>query len=396
MKSQEAGKTDGPRYGQVVGECDVELWSVSQTERYRRCFARLGISTFDCQSAESGAVAGGTLVVVHCGFVLQESLLAELAEAPLGTVLKVEDGGGERLVAAHVGVRDREQTEQLLGGEATVEDAEAAGLVCRRPDEVGSAYNHALRKREAPYALRLTAERRPELERRMFQGAYKGVTDFVTKWLWPRPALSVTRWAAARGLTPNMITTASLVFVLAAMALFWNGWLLAGIACAWGMTFLDTVDGKLARVTLTSSPIGNVFDHGIDLIHPPFWYWAWWHALPMAVSGGEAEAVLLAAFWIVVVGYVVGRLMEGVFIAAFGLEMHAWRPVDSFFRLFTARRNPNLAILTAAALVGRPAAGLVLVASWTIVSLAFHAVRIAQAALRRASGTPLVSWLTED
>src|SRR3546814_17463336 len=50
------------------------------------------------------------------------------------------------------------------------------------------------------------------------------------------------------------------------------GW---GLVAAYAMTFLDTVDGKLARVTLTSSPIGNVFDHGIDLVHPPFWWWAW-------------------------------------------------------------------------------------------------------------------------
>ena len=41
------------------------------------------------------------------------------------------------------------------------------------------------------------------------------------------------------------------------------------------MTFLDTVDGKLARTTLTSSKWGDIFDHGIDLVHPPFWYVAW-------------------------------------------------------------------------------------------------------------------------
>ena len=44
-----------------------------------------------------------------------------------------------------------------------------------------------------------------------------------------------------------------------------------------GLVFmvLDTVDGKLARCTITSSGWGNVFDHGVDLIHPPFWWWAW-------------------------------------------------------------------------------------------------------------------------
>ena len=32
------------------------------------------------------------------------------------------------------------------------------------------------------------------------------------------------------------------------------------------MTFLDTVDGKLARCTIASSKLGNIFDHGIDLV----------------------------------------------------------------------------------------------------------------------------------
>ncbi len=41
------------------------------------------------------------------------------------------------------------------------------------------------------------------------------------------------------------------------------------------MTFLDTVDGKLAHVTLTSSRFGHIFDHSLDLLHPPFCYLAW-------------------------------------------------------------------------------------------------------------------------
>jgi phosphatidylglycerophosphate synthase len=41
------------------------------------------------------------------------------------------------------------------------------------------------------------------------------------------------------------------------------------------MTLLDTVDGKLARVTVASSKFGHVLDHGVDIVHPPFWYLAW-------------------------------------------------------------------------------------------------------------------------
>ena len=52
----------------------------------------------------------------------------------------------------------------------------------------------------------------------------------------------------------------------------------------WLMTFLDTVDGKLARVTVTSSRIGDVLDHGLDIIHPPLWYIAWGVGLPAGLA----------------------------------------------------------------------------------------------------------------
>src|SRR5262249_60689075 len=64
-----------------------------------------------------------------------------------------------------------------------------------------------------------------------------------------------------------------------------------------------------------------------------------------------------------------------------------WRPIDALFRTITARRNPNLLLLSVAALGGRPDLGLVLVAIWTLASLGFHAVRIAQAFSARAHGS---------
>ena len=106
----------------------------------------------------------------------------------------------------------------------------------------------------------------------------------MTKWLWPWPAFWVTRWCAARGISANMVTAASLVLAILAMGLFARGYFGAGLVAAWLMTFLDTVDGKLARVTLTSSRIGNVFDHGIDLLHPPFWYVAWDMGLALDIA----------------------------------------------------------------------------------------------------------------
>jgi phosphatidylglycerophosphate synthase len=195
--------------------------------------------------------------------------------------------------------------------------------------------------------------------------------------------------------TPNAVTAASLVFVLAALGLFAAGEFALGLAAAWIMTFLDTVDGKLARVTLTSSKWGNVFDHGIDLVHPPLWWLAWWYGLIGATALGAERWLIDASMWVVVAGYLVGRGIEGFFLWRFKLEIHAWRRVDSLFRLVTARRNPNLVLLTAFTIAGRPDLGFVAVAVWTLASLAFHAVRVAQALRRSRSERGLRSWLSE-
>ena len=201
--------------------------------------------------------------------------------------------------------------------------------------------------------------------------------------MWPRPAAAATRWCARRGVTPNSVTILSWLLAGLALWLFWRGDFGVGLLVAWAMTFLDTVDGKLARVTLSSSRLGDVLDHGLDLLHPPFWYLAW------GVGVGPEHAF---ATGVVVAGYVLGRLLEGAFLAAFRFETHSWRPMDAAFRTVTARRNPNLILLSVGTLGGRPDLGLVMVAIWTAASLLFHAVRLAQAFGARRRGEPVVAW----
>jgi hypothetical protein len=145
-------------------------------------------------------------------------------------------------------------------------------------------------------------------------------------------------------------------------------------------------------VTGASSKWGELFDHGVDLVHPPFWYWAWEHGL--AAYGRALEPVFsIMVLWAIIGGYVAQRIIEGIFIRRFGIHIHVWRRIDSRFRLITARRNPNMIILVAALLFGRPDLGLELVAWWTIASLFFHAVQLAQAREATARGQRIISWL---
>jgi phosphatidylglycerophosphate synthase len=178
-----------------------------------------------------------------------------------------------------------------------------------------------------------------------------------------------------------------------AFVLFWIGQYWWGVLAGFIFMVLDTVDGKLARVTGASSKRGEIFDHGVDLVHPPFWWWAWSHGLR---AYGEPIEPFYATMvlWAVIGGYVAQRVIEGIFMRRFGgMHIHVWRPIDSKFRLITARRNPNMVILVVSLLFQRPDVGLKLVALWTIISLIFHAVRLAQASEQAARGKPVTSWL---
>jgi phosphatidylglycerophosphate synthase len=380
----------------LVGSDDPVVWGLGTAERHRRVCRRLGIS-----EETGGAAASGDapVLLLRRDFVLDENLVRALAGSP-GTVVVAPDAGGAPCpVAANVLASAAPAVAAMIerGGDPADDPAARAhpGLRLAGPEEVGPAFNRTLRKRARPFALHATPATRRQVEWRTFTEAYKGATDFVTKFAWPVPAFHVTRWCAARGLSPNMVTSASAVLMLLATWLFWDGHLALGLLPAWAMTFLDTVDGKLARCTLTSSRWGDVFDHGIDLLHPPFWWIAWWHGARQVDGGSVAEGPLWAALAIVFVGYVVLRLLELAFKALFGIQTHIWRPVDYWFRAITSRRNPNLAILTLATLLGSPASGLVAVAAWTVLSILFHLVRIGQAARVRAAGGRIESWLNQ-
>ncbi len=375
MGNKEAGVDRSAIAGRIVGNTSVSLWGMTSDERFRRIFRRIGLG--------GGGSEAVSIVLVRADHVLDESLVRDLADAP-GTVLT--DREGKRPIAAHVPAAEADRAAELL----LAGDGASIGLRQVKPGEITSAYNATLRKRAEPLAERLSEATARSVEARMFGGAYKGATDLVTKFVWPRPALAVTRWCARMHITPNAVTAVSGACVVIACVAFWYGWFVTGLLFAWGMCFLDTVDGKLARVTLTSTKFGDVFDHGIDLIHPPFWYYAW----GVGLAGPALDAGMATAVAIIVAGYVIGRLQEGFFMWRFRIEIHIWQRLDTSFRLITARRNPNLLILSVFTPLGLPDLGFWLVAAWTLISLAFHFIRIGQAVSAARHGR-LGSWLAD-
>ena len=364
-------------YVRIVGDSPVDVWGLGGRTRLARMLESMGDVTF--VTDETPAPPGAPVVCFRGDYLYHGRLLRAVLE--LDDDFALYERNGDAPIAVRTEVYD-------AGIFETGHEAELPRRV--EPDDLVNPYDNRLKKYEPARAWRIRADNRDELEQELFSSSYKGVTDLVTKWVWPAPARRATKLCARLGIRPNHVTGFSVALALLAGAAFWYGQFAAGLALGWFMTFLDTVDGKLARVTLTSSRFGDLLDHSLDLIHPPLWYIAWGvgagaDSLPLALA---PLAVLMLA------GYIGGRLCEGAFqlwVAAFPIFL--WRPADSLNRLITARRNPNLLILTAGLLAGQPGAALVTVIAWHALSTLFLAARLAAAwKVKRGQG-PLQPWL---
>ena len=362
-----------------VGANPARVFGLEAEERLRRLGDKAGLDVRPHWEAGRGAI------LADLAFAWDPAWLAAIKGRPGTVVMK-----GDRAVLAHVPASEDPAplAEAMAAGSAWT----GAGLE-RLDADTAELSNSELRKRERPFVLPLDPADPEPVERAAYDASYKGVTDVLTLYLWRKPAFYLTRWAAQAGLSPNQVTLVGAILCVATFFLWMHAYYWLGVVTAFGFMVLDTVDGKLARCTGQSSKWGNVFDHGLDLVHPPFWWWAWANGLNYLNDPFETvyEYMLIAA---IVGGYVVQRLIEGIFMRKYGMHIHVWRRVDSRFRLITARRNPNMVILVVALALGRPDVGLELVALWTIVSLIFHAVRLAQANALAERGGKVVSWLS--
>jgi len=373
-------------YVRILQESPIRLWGLSSRERLDRMLTKAGMTNY--YEHDQPAADEDSVLLLRGDFLYDQRVILNLL-GDVGILLEVNAPQGPRPVAAHVSGAQADQLEAILSGEGSHDFPD--GLRSESPETLASAYLKDLRKFDVPYLLPISEKNRRSLEKRLFSGSYKGVTDLVTKWLWPVPAQWGTKLCTQYGIVPNQVTSLSLILSILAGIMFYQGYYAVGLFMAWFMTFLDTVDGKLARVTLNYSAFGNIFDHAIDLVFPPIWYLAWGLSLT-SVPGLPLHFVL----WMVMIGYIAGRLVELIFkqfLESSGI--FCWQPVDSVFRLITGRRNPNLVLLTLSLFIGRPDVGLLAVSLWTALSSLFLVSRLVLGVKTRLQSGPLRSWFLD-
>lgn len=367
----------------ILGDSAVVLWGISSRERIRRQLAACPDVRVVADPAE--LANGDSALLLRADYLFEVRTLTALLERQ--GVLMHE----EHAAAAHVPAAQAQAALRTLQAENG--DGEDERLLPRFDAQALQAFEGTLRRTDPPTLAPLEAADRAALTNRLYGSAYKGITDLVTKFWWPRPAKRVVAWCADRRITPNAVTMTGVLLMLFAGWCFYEGLYITGLVAGWIMTFLDTVDGKLARVTVLSSRFGHLLDHGMDILHPPFWYWVWGLSLASAPTllGQEADTLYVALF----AGYIGGRIAEGLFHQLGDLALFTWRPFDAYFRLITARRNPCMILLTVFTLIGRPDWAFLAVLIWTVGTTGVLFVRLLQGFAMRLSAGPLVSWMQD-
>jgi hypothetical protein len=379
-------------YALVSENSPVLLWGLSSEERLQRQLTEVSkefsgdLNEIQWLKNTDGMPTSGQVLVLNGSFLFENRTIKLILDHKNSILQHVDNVAAAAFV--DVGL-----LKSVLTNMTEHDPDVPEGLQTVKTTDV-QAFDLSLSRSTPPLFEPISEGRKTELENRLYGNAYKGITDLVTKFIWPKPAKRFVHLCANFRISPNMVTSFGLVLVVAACYLFLNrhyGW---GLLAGWLMTFLDTVDGKLARVTIQSSKFGHLYDHIIDLIHPPFWYVYWGMSLMsfQAIWGQGQEQM----YSIIIVAYIAGRIVEGLFPMMGTCGIFTWRPFDAWFRLFTARRNPCLILLTLSFLAGKPEWGFIAVTFWSALTTMILLLRLLQALIVRLTQGPLSSWLSES
>ena len=237
-----------------------------------------------------------------------------------------------------------------------------------------------LRLTMVPFLVRITeASGLRRVDHLLFHRTFKGVIDAVARYGYYHFVRCTTRWLSRTAVSPNLLTALSILGIWAAIPCFAMGQIGWGILSAWIGVILDSVDGKLARLTVNLSDTMGDLEHAAAMPGLGLWFIALgWH-----LSAGQLLSLTPASItcWILVSTFLADKLLTGAFRKLFGYELFDARPLDAAFHLIAARRNVHLLLLT----VGTALSSVIPAYEWMAVgmagSLVFHAIRFAWIAI---------------
>ncbi|MEW2110300.1 DUF5941 domain-containing protein [Streptomyces albidoflavus] len=221
----------------------------------------------------AGAVPGAVTVQDASRAALTRALEAEAGRpAPGGAAVRTGTGLPDRLAGA----------------------LEAEGVVVHRPELGALVARVPLAPQERSEARQAVAAVDDEAIR--LRTAVKSRDGFFTTYCISPYSRYLARWCARRGLTPNQVTTASLITALIAAGCAATGTRAGFVAAGLLLLFsfvLDCTDGQLARYSLQYSTLGAWLDATFDRAKEYAYYAGL--ALGAARGGDDVWALALGA-----------------------------------------------------------------------------------------------------
>ena len=249
------------------------------------------------------------------------------------------------------------------------------------------SYVPELRLTMPPVMVRLERpEQLREVERLMYRRTFKGVIDIVASHGYYHPVRWVTRRLAPTEVSPNSVTALSIAAIWLAVPCFALGMPGAGIALAWAGVIADSVDGKLARLTLNLSDRMGTVEHISAVPALGLWlaaFGGWVSDWGLLTASGPAVAT-----WVLLACFALDKGVSGGFRRLTGREIFDFGRGDALFHPFAARRNILLLMMTAGVAADAAAAALTAMSAWMAATLLFHALRALQVAAARIGKPP--------
>lgn len=239
-------------------------------------------------------------------------------------------------------------------------------------------YVDDLRLRNEPYLFRCTNESFiPSMENRMFEANFKGTLDFIAIYIYKYPVREMVRFLGRfRWITPNQVTFLSIVSSFAVPTLFALGHMGWAIAVGWSMFILDSVDGKLARLTVRLSRTAGILEHATST--PAVFLWfptLGWHLSNGALL--DFSNSITAATWTLMPLYWIDKSVNGLFRKRHKIDLYNWSVFDEKFHLIACRRAIIMLIVTIGYATNYTKQSFIALAVWMVVSFLVHVFRSA-------------------
>lgn len=237
-------------------------------------------------------------------------------------------------------------------------------------------YIEDLRLDCVPYLI--TVDEKTDLKKTeniMYEANFKGTLDFIAIYIYKYPVREITRFISRYPwITPNFITVLSILSSFAVPAFYSVGYFGWAILIGWLMFIFDSVDGKLARLTIRLSQTAGIIEHATSA--PAIFLWfaslGWFFSegkiLDPAIPSNWACWTLLILYW-------VDKSINGLYRTKFKKEIYNHAPVDQKFHLIACRRAIIHLIITIGYLINKPLEAFYFMAFWMVFSFMFHLSR---------------------